>query len=202
VKKIKGKLTFANVVSCLALFVALGGASYAAFQLPKNSVGSKQIKKGAVTAAKLSAAAKRALRGATGPQGKEGATGPQGPGAISFEAPAPETYADLRTFNGVRVRAYCEPAGGVAIALASSAGGGTLDVTGTANSYEVGEETFPIDLSGGSSVAVNGISGPHQADLDAIARDTAVSAAFGRFDLHLEAPGCVLRGMYIPSAVG
>ena len=35
-------------VACLALFVALGGAGYAALQLPKNSVGSNQIKRGAV----------------------------------------------------------------------------------------------------------------------------------------------------------
>jgi hypothetical protein len=41
-------LSFANVVSVIALFVALGGASYAAVTLPKNSVGPKQIKKRAV----------------------------------------------------------------------------------------------------------------------------------------------------------
>jgi hypothetical protein len=42
-----------NVVAYLALFVALGGTSYAATQLPKNSVGTKQIKKGAVTGKKV-----------------------------------------------------------------------------------------------------------------------------------------------------
>jgi hypothetical protein len=36
-----------------ALFVALGGTSYAATQLPSNSVGSKQIRDGAVTTAKI-----------------------------------------------------------------------------------------------------------------------------------------------------
>jgi hypothetical protein len=67
--RIRKRLTFANVVSCLALFVALGGASYAATQLPKNSVGTKQIKSRAVTPAKLSRAAKKTL---TGPQGEPG----------------------------------------------------------------------------------------------------------------------------------
>ena len=43
----------AMVVSLIALFVALGGTSYAALSLPKNSVGTKQIKDGAVTAAKI-----------------------------------------------------------------------------------------------------------------------------------------------------
>lgn len=42
-----------NLVAYLALFVALGGTSYAAFDLPRNSVGSKQIRNGAVTTAKL-----------------------------------------------------------------------------------------------------------------------------------------------------
>jgi hypothetical protein len=46
------RLSFANVVSVLALFVALGGSAYA-FHLGKNSVGSKQLKKNAVTTAKV-----------------------------------------------------------------------------------------------------------------------------------------------------
>jgi cytoskeletal protein RodZ len=43
----------ALVISLLALFVALGGTSYAAITLPKNSVGAKQLKKNAVTGAKI-----------------------------------------------------------------------------------------------------------------------------------------------------
>jgi hypothetical protein len=52
-KTLRPSLTFANVVSCLALFVALGGSAYAATQLKKNSVGSKQLKSNAVTTAKI-----------------------------------------------------------------------------------------------------------------------------------------------------
>jgi hypothetical protein len=40
-------------VSFVALVVALGGTSYAAFTLPKNSVGTRQIKNKAITNAKL-----------------------------------------------------------------------------------------------------------------------------------------------------
>lgn len=43
----------ALVISILALFVALGGTSYAVTQLPKNSVGTPQLKKNAVTGAKV-----------------------------------------------------------------------------------------------------------------------------------------------------
>ena|SRR5215204_3536125 len=45
---IRSHLSFANLVSLMALFVALGGTTYAAVTLPKNSVGQKQIKKRAV----------------------------------------------------------------------------------------------------------------------------------------------------------
>jgi len=50
---IRKRITFANVTSFLALFVALSAGSYAAVKLPANSVGSKQIKAKAVTSAKL-----------------------------------------------------------------------------------------------------------------------------------------------------
>jgi len=43
----------ALVIALVALFVALGGTGYAAFSLPKNSVGTKQLKKNAVTGSKI-----------------------------------------------------------------------------------------------------------------------------------------------------
>lgn len=43
----------AMVVACVALIVALGGTSYAAIRLPANSVGTKQLKRGAVTGVKV-----------------------------------------------------------------------------------------------------------------------------------------------------
>ena len=68
-RAVRKRWSYANVVATLALFVALaGGTAFAAIQLPKNSVGSKQIKKEAVTPAKLSTAAKSTLK-ATGPEG-------------------------------------------------------------------------------------------------------------------------------------
>jgi hypothetical protein len=48
------KLTYANVISTICLFLLLGGgAAYAASHLGKNSVGTKQLKNNAVTTAKL-----------------------------------------------------------------------------------------------------------------------------------------------------
>lgn len=53
------KLNYANVIATIALFVALGGAAVAA-SLPKNSVGTQQLKRGAVTASDLRRGAVRA----------------------------------------------------------------------------------------------------------------------------------------------
>ena len=92
------------VVASIALFVALGGTSYAVTQLPKNSVGSKQLKASAVTqsklglasvtgakvmdgslaAADLSADARASLKGATGAKGEAGAKGDAGPTASAY----------------------------------------------------------------------------------------------------------------------
>jgi hypothetical protein len=51
---LRSRLSYANVVATLALFIAIGGASaFAASQLGKNTVGSKQLKKNSVTTAKI-----------------------------------------------------------------------------------------------------------------------------------------------------
>ncbi len=83
---IRGKLTYSNVVSTLCLVLLLGGGTaYAAGQLGKESVGTKQLKKEAVTPAKLSKASKATL---TGPAGAAGPQGPKGdPGEIGPRGP-------------------------------------------------------------------------------------------------------------------
>jgi hypothetical protein len=54
VKQIRKRLTYANVMSTIAVFLVVGGASaIAANQLGKNTVGTKQLKKNAVTTAKI-----------------------------------------------------------------------------------------------------------------------------------------------------
>jgi hypothetical protein len=215
------RLTYANVVSTLCLFLVLGGgAAFAASELAKNSVGTEQIRRGAVTPAKLSAAAKRVAGyghdeygrvGPVGPQGKQGPVGPPGkegpigtgPQAITFEAPVTTSFTVLKTFSGVEVQALCQPSSSVALRLEVVGGStNTLDVFGTSNNYEVGEDVIPIDTRNASGMQVNGASGPHEVDLDVIARNTAVSKAFGRFDLHLDADSCVLRGMHTQSVLG
>jgi hypothetical protein len=84
-RRLANRLTYANVVATLALFIALGGSSYAAIKLPKNSIGTNQIKTGAVHTGEIrdrtirlqdiSTSARTSLRGLTGPQGPQGPAG-------------------------------------------------------------------------------------------------------------------------------
>ncbi|MBS1881804.1 MAG: collagen-like protein [Actinobacteria bacterium] len=89
------RLTYANVVSTLCLFAALGGGAYAAgvTMLPRNSVGAAQIRKGAVRSPQVKdgsllardfrpgqlPAGAQGPRGAPGPAGPQGQAGPAGP---------------------------------------------------------------------------------------------------------------------------
>jgi hypothetical protein len=75
------------LAACMALVVALGGVSYAATVLPKNSVGTAQLKKNAVVSKKVTDhsllardfKAGQLPTGRRGPQGDVGASGPRGP---------------------------------------------------------------------------------------------------------------------------
>jgi Collagen triple helix repeat (20 copies) len=65
-------------VGYIALFIALGGVSYAAVALPAKSVGTKQLRNGAVTPAKVAASTIARFKGQRGLTGARGLTGPRG----------------------------------------------------------------------------------------------------------------------------
>ena len=52
-RRLREHLTYANVMSSIAAFMAISGVAWAATALPKNSVGSAQIKKNAVISSKI-----------------------------------------------------------------------------------------------------------------------------------------------------
>jgi hypothetical protein len=93
----------ALVIALIALFVALGGTTYAATSLPKNSVGTAQLRKGAVTKKKISTKTIRALkgdrglRGVQGIQGVKGDTGARGPSDVYSE---PSPFAEFQVPAG------------------------------------------------------------------------------------------------------
>jgi hypothetical protein len=47
-EKVKSRITYANVMATIAVFVALGGGAYAAATAKKNSVTSKSVKNGTI----------------------------------------------------------------------------------------------------------------------------------------------------------
>lgn len=100
-RRFRTKITYANVVSTLCLFLLVGGGvAWAAAHLPKNSVGAKQLKKGAVTPSKLSQSTKTTLKGSVGPAGPQGPKGDTGAPATSLWAEISET-GSVRKGSGV-----------------------------------------------------------------------------------------------------
>lgn len=110
----------ALVISLVALFVALGGTGYAALKLPKNSVGSAQIRTGAVGSSEVKNGSLRRKdfhrgqipagpRGAVGPagpagppglKGNDGAAGPRGPSDVYVaRSGAPQDNSDSVSVN-------------------------------------------------------------------------------------------------------
>jgi hypothetical protein len=98
-RQIREQLTYANVVATIAVFIALGGTSYALMlprdsvgpdQLRANSVGKSEVRRDAIGSSEIddrsirlrdvAPRTRRSLRGQTGPRG------PQGPGGVTFFA--------------------------------------------------------------------------------------------------------------------
>jgi hypothetical protein len=79
-----------HFVAYLALFFALGGTSIAAVNaLPRNSVGTPQLKNGAVTKQKIAKKTIASLRGLRGPRGLTGAAGAAGAAGAKGDTGAP-----------------------------------------------------------------------------------------------------------------
>jgi hypothetical protein len=177
--RLRPRLTYANVTATLALFVALGGSSYAALQLPKASVGAKQLKKNAVSSPKVKPGSllvndfKRSQRtrlrgpqGLPGPAGAQGTTGPPGPTygsagtTFAGATPSPNPEGDHAS------HAMTIPTGGRLYVF----GRGTLDVNCSVGGPRAGlyVDGVPVPASGmdypegmpSTNVAVSGLSQP------------------------------------------
>jgi hypothetical protein len=122
-RQLRSRLTYANVMASVAVFLSLSGGAYA-LTIPRNSVGTRQLREKAVTRVKLANGAVASTqvrdgtlrardflrsdlprgrtgatgpRGATGLRGSSGARGPAGPAGESALAPLPTG----RTIHGV-----------------------------------------------------------------------------------------------------
>jgi hypothetical protein len=187
-KRLLGRrLTYANVVSTLCLFMLLGGVAYAGTKLAAHSVGTRQLKNGAVTTRKIAKSARKKLkgaRGATGPQGERGLPGlpglPGSSGPLVVDASATDFAIDS-TARDVPLSgnlSWTPPAGKVGLLLASA----TLTLATTTET----PGTFCIPqlriLDNGHTVAslgsfVEGGPGtttPHQLDAEGVAAPVAL----------------------------
>lgn len=79
-RHLRRHLSFANVMSCIAVFVALSGAAYAAATLGKKAVKTQNLANGAVTTLKLKGGSVTTLKlrngAVTGPKIAPGAAAP------------------------------------------------------------------------------------------------------------------------------
>jgi hypothetical protein len=188
-KQLRERLTYANVMSTIAVFLVLGGgAAFAAGQLAKNSVGSKQlknnavttakIKKGAVTGAKVKPGSLKASNfaagqlpaGSTGPKGDRGEPGPSF-GAYGYGdcGPLEESFEVCASTGPVNL-----PASGPVLLIASAEwdnddsssppdqGQCRFSVDGSDLPPEVafGEATTTHGVNQGGSISMNRITEP------------------------------------------
>jgi hypothetical protein len=115
------------VVSWLALFVALGGTGYAAARLPANSVGTKQLRKGAVTGVKV----------------KTGSL----PRSVLKADALPRTHVEFKQVGGIPAVVGTELDGAVFCPAGEQVTGGGYEVAG---SDTIVDNSAPIVTTAGS----------------------------------------------------
>jgi hypothetical protein len=122
-RSMRSHLTVSNVLSVVAVFAALGGTSYAAVKVSKNSVGASQIKTNAVGSSEVKNGSLRKVdlrasdlpTGPVGPIGLAGAQGPKGANGDAGDTGAPhpvtvqfeQAAADLADGTSASYNAFC-----------------------------------------------------------------------------------------------
>jgi hypothetical protein len=150
---IRTRMSYANVIATIALFVALGGSSYAALQLPRNSVGPTQLKKNAVTAAKIKrnavTTAKIKRNAVTGSKINESTLGeiPAAAALSNLDYNSATTSNPPSTLTPVTVS--CDPGKRVV--------GGGIKVDDTANQFII--DSYPRGTDGWEGTVANAGSG-------------------------------------------
>jgi hypothetical protein len=164
---VRPRLSFANVTSMLALFVALGGTSYAAVNLSNNSVNKAHLRTNSVGKSEIRArAVGRSEVGSNTIGASELRTAAVGSNdvrdeSLAFADLAPAARTSLAELNGVTFRASGTAAGaltaGNARSLARTAAGVyavelgrdvsacqySADITGVKNGAAIEEPTAP-----------------------------------------------------------
>jgi hypothetical protein len=169
--KFTSRLSYGNVVATLALFLALGGGAYAALKLPKNSVGSAQIKANAVDSSKVKNGSLLGLdfkagqlpAGAQGQQGAQGLQGPKGDKGDKGDTGTVDT-SNFYTKGQSDGRFLARESSGIV----------DVPTTGTTTLLTVGSFTFT------ATCADEGGGPPNDFRVQVFAQSTDLPAEFGR----------------------
>lgn len=150
----------ALVIACLALLVALGGTSIAAVSqlVPRNSVGTPQLRSNAVTTAKVRNRSLLAVdfkrgqvpAGPAGPTGPAGQAGPAGPAGPAGAAGASVKWA-LVAANGT----IPAQSGGISITSTTGAGGYYVNFGSSLAGKLLIANSSDMDLAFGGTVLVS-----------------------------------------------
>lgn len=169
---LRPRLTYANVMVTLLAFVVLcGGGAYAAGQLGRNTVGTPQLKRNAVTSAKVKDGTLRAVDFAKGllPGGGAGQPGPAGPPGPPGSGSLAPAYQASGEANGLSTSLYATTV--VTLAVPPGAYFATSSVElDSANGVQ---DTVQCRL-------IDGVGGPGST---AVVRTQTVSAAVDSFTL-------------------
>jgi hypothetical protein len=209
------RLSYANVMSTIAVFMALGGGAYAAVSSIPGADGvihgcyaKKNGSLRLIVAGKKCAKGEKAIAfngqgrqglpgtpGAAGAAGVKGEQGPQGPGATSISTTiAHESAATIATLgNGLVLEGICGSSG-VALLLKTPTSAKTVTGWGTVT---IEKTLYSEENSGAASL---GAESGTQVDVDLTARGTSTSA-FEHVHAH-GSPGspCTFTAMITPSS--
>jgi collagen triple helix repeat protein len=141
-----GRFLRRNTIALVALFVALGGTTYAASTalIGTNTVASPQVVNGSLQAKDLSAKARRALKADRGARGIVGARGARGPTGVQG-AQGPRGLQGTQGIQGPQ--GLSGPARAYAVVAADGTVNAALSKNVTVNKNGAG--TYCITLGGG-----------------------------------------------------
>lgn len=154
--RIRARLSYSNVMATFAVFAVLGGVSYAATTLPKNSVGSKQIKTGAVGSRQAAGLKCKDFKPTQPVCDTTTPVVPAGLSAVTTRSRT-ETLAQSCTFNaGPPSSTSCQTTG--VTTVSASCNPGEQAVGGGYEGKNEGNSTNPV--VGGRSTNVGGVDRP------------------------------------------